>query len=160
MPADSAPSQLPGPEDLRELGLTISGLPTANDRLATRLQFIAELMAEAGPVPKAPVLVWRDAANSVRHAIIGREFIVGRQNRLCNLAFTEDKALSRRHFVIRATEHGCVLEDLDSHNGTALIQSGFPLRRQLLHDGDLIYAGGQVFAFLSPPALAGASDET
>jgi FHA domain-containing protein len=148
-------AQLPSADDLREISQTLSGLPAANDQLAERLQYIADLVANVGCLPAEPLLLWRETNRLVRHAVIGKELVVGRQSQACGLAFPEDKLLSRRHFVARTTGHECTLEDLKSHNGTALNRPDNRVRLEPLRDGDLIYAGSYVFAFLAPAALSG-----
>ncbi|MGA2247552.1 MAG: FHA domain-containing protein [Verrucomicrobiota bacterium] len=133
---------------LKQACQTISGFPVPSVQLATRLQFIADLVSDAGPLPPAAILVWRDQDHSVRHALVGVELTVGRQVER-GLSLPEDKLLSRVHFVVRAADGRCVLEDLRSRNGTAVNQSGLRIKSHELRDGDLILAGNYIFIFLN-----------
>jgi pSer/pThr/pTyr-binding forkhead associated (FHA) protein len=56
--------------------------------------------------------------------------------------------LSRRHFLVRAESQVLFVEDLKSHNGTAINRMQDRIERRLLHDGDFLFAGSQVFVFL------------
>jgi len=69
---------------------------------------------------------------------------VGRDpsNHLC----LPDRAVSRKHFSISATDAGFHLVDLDSHNGTFV--NGIPVRRKLLGHGDMIRVGQCELVFL------------
>jgi pSer/pThr/pTyr-binding forkhead associated (FHA) protein len=58
----------------------------------------------------------------------------------------DDAALSRLHFEVSQTDCGCLLRDLNSHNGT--IVNGAQCRERWLVDGDMICAGRQAFLFL------------
>jgi predicted component of type VI protein secretion system len=126
----------------------LTGLPTPSDDLARRLGFVAELLAAAGPLPKEPLLLWREAGQPARHAVIGQELVVGRNTGQAGLTLSEDSGLSRRHFLVRHEAGPCVLRDLKSHNGTALNEPGQRVQQHLLRDGDLILAGHHVFVFL------------
>jgi predicted component of type VI protein secretion system len=119
-----------------------------SDNLARRLEFVAELLAGAGPLPKEPLLLWRETGQSTRHAVIGHELAVGRNTGQRGLTLAEDKGLSRRHFLIRHAAGSCVLEDLKSHNGTAINHPQQRVQQHVLRDGDLILAGSHVFVFL------------
>jgi hypothetical protein len=138
----------PSAEELRDACQTLSGMPTSNSELAAKLQYVANLLADAGPLPPCPVLVWRESNQTVRHALIHDPFVVGRSPEPRGLAFPEDKLLSRNHFSICVTEEGCLLRNLNSKNGTAINQPGETAGQRLLRDGDLILAGNHIFAFL------------
>jgi len=120
------------------------------EQFAARLQFIADLLADRPALTRTASLVWRGADRSVRCAAIGAELVVGRQAGPDALTIPEDKLLSRRHFRIRRAAAWFALEDLRSHNGTAINRLANPVEQHRLHDGDLILAGNQVFAFLAP----------
>ena len=135
-------------EELRDLSCTLSAHPVQRDLMVTRLQFVADLLADSGPLPQASLLLWRGADNAVRHARIKNEIVVGRQPGEQGLALVEDKMLSRRHFAVRTEGGACSLEDLKSHNGTAVNEAALRVDKRQIHDGDLIFAGKQVFAFL------------
>jgi hypothetical protein len=141
-------TKAPTAEELRDACQTLSGMPSPNAELSAQLQYVAELLGEAGPLPSCPLLVWRDSDQTVHHAIIGSPFLVGRIPGAAGLAFPEDKLLSRSHFSICITEEGSVLRNLSSKNGTAVNRNGEPVSERLLRNGDLIIAGSHVFAFL------------
>jgi pSer/pThr/pTyr-binding forkhead associated (FHA) protein len=123
-------------------------MPASDSELAAKLQYVANLLADAGPLPASPVLVWRQSDQTVRHALIHDPFVVGRAPEPPGLAFPEDKLLSRNHFSICVTEEGCLLRNLNSKNGTAVNRAGELVPQRLLRDGDLILAGNHIFAFL------------
>jgi pSer/pThr/pTyr-binding forkhead associated (FHA) protein len=139
---------LPTPEELREACHTLCGMPAPNPELATRIQYVANLLADGGPLPSSPVLVWRENDQKVHHAIIQHSFVVGRAPGSSSLAFPEDRLLSRFHFSISLTDEGCLLRNLNSKNGTAVNRAGEVVGDYLLRDGDLILAGNHIFAFL------------
>jgi hypothetical protein len=133
---------------LREASQTLSALSPANDLLTKHLQFVADMLAAAGPLPPKPLLLWREAGGQAQHALIGQELVVGRQPGEGVLALPADKLLSRRHFIIRAGKGARVLEDLKSHNGTAINRPDNRVQQHTLRDGDLICAGQHTFVFL------------
>jgi hypothetical protein len=141
-------------EKLKDACQTLSSLPAPTDQFAARLQFIADLMAEGTPMPDVAALVWRRADRSVTLAVIGQELVVGRQAGQGGVTVPEDKLLSRRHFLIRAVGSEFMVQDLKSHNGTAINRLQNRIQQSRLHDGDLILAGNQVFAFLMPGGTA------
>jgi hypothetical protein len=148
MQPDSFESSMPAPEELQEICQTISGLPSPNDQIVTRLRYVADLLANAGALPNAPILVWREEDRSVRHALIGEGLVVGRQTDETGLSLPDDNLLSRRHFAVRTTGAERILEDLQSRNGTAINRPEERVQQRSLCDGDLILAGNHVFAFL------------
>jgi hypothetical protein len=135
-------------DELRSISQTLTGTPARMDKLRPRLEHIESLLAQAGKLPDKPVLVWREADGSRRHAVIGAKLVVGRHPDKADLALAGDKLLSRRHFVIRASGEDCELEDLNSRNGTMVNDPRNRVQRQWLLDGDLILAGNHIFAFL------------
>src|SRR2546428_12356560 len=110
---------LPSADDLRAACNTISGMAMPNDQFAARLQFIADLLADSGPLPAGPLLLWRDSNKTVRHVAVGPELVVGRHAGQNGLTLPGDQLLSRRHFSILREAQQCWLRDMDSHNGTA-----------------------------------------
>jgi hypothetical protein len=150
MKPDMIESSVAPADKLKDACQTLSSLPAPTDQFAARLQFIADLMVEGAALPASATLVWRASDRSVSHSAIGQELVVGRQPGPGGVAVPEDKLLSRRHFLIRAAGEEFVLEDLNSHNGTAINRLCNRVRQHRLHDGDLILAGNQVFAFLDP----------
>ncbi len=138
----------PLPRDLRDASRTLTGLPTPGDHLARRLEYVAEVLAAAGSLPNEPLLLWREAGQSARHAVIGQELVVGRQAAKAGLSLPEDPGLSRRHFSVRHAAASCVLDDLKSRNGTAINRPEQRVQQHVLRDGDLILAGSHIFVFL------------
>src|SRR5439155_1826656 len=126
--------------ELRDICQTMTGLPSPSDQLATRLQYLADLVTHAGRLADAPMLLWREGDRNVSHQAIGEELIVGRQIAGPGLALAEDKLLSRRHFVIRTGGESFTIEDLKSHNGTAINRPEDRVADpRALRDGDLIF---------------------
>ena len=136
-------------KELRDACHTLSGMPVRDKELATRLQYIASLLTDAGSLPAGPLLAWRDSDQCVRHVIIREHFIVGRGPEGPGLRLPEDKLLSRSHFSICMTEEGWLLRNLNSKNGTAVNEPGKTVHERLMRDGDLIVAGNHIFAFLN-----------
>jgi hypothetical protein len=145
------PEAIP-PAELREIIQTVSGSIPAVDQLARRLHYVAEVMAGLGALPGGPVLAWRDIGGCVRHADIASELVVGRQAG-DGLTFAEDELLSRHHFKVCYDGATCALEDLNSRNGTTVNSSEDRIRRATVRDGDLIYAGRQIFVYLNPARM-------
>ncbi len=58
-----------------------------------------------------------------------------------------ERRVSRRHCVIRPSDQGHEIADLDSHNGTFL--NGVPVKQKLIEHGDTIRVGGSEFVFLT-----------
>jgi pSer/pThr/pTyr-binding forkhead associated (FHA) protein len=112
------------------------------------LEYVAELLAGAGPLPKEPLLLWREEGEAARHAVIGQELVVGRNTGGSGLTLPDDAGLSRRHFLIRQATGSCLLEDLKSRNGTAINRPAKRMSQHRLRDGDLILAGSHLFVFL------------
>src|SRR5215471_3146209 len=126
----------PTPEELRTACQTLFGMPGPNPELAAKLRYIAELLADAAPLPPFPLLVWREADQKVRHAVIEGTLVVGRVPGSAGLGFPEDRLLSRRHFSLSITEDGCLLRNLKPKNGTAINAANQPAGERLLRDGD------------------------
>jgi serine/threonine-protein kinase len=66
---------------------------------------------------------------------------------------TEDRLLSREHFVIEIEAPLCVLKDMGSTNGTKV--NGLRVETARLRDGDAITAGDSAFLVQFNPSLAG-----
>jgi len=148
MPPDPLNPSLPPANELRDAYRTLTGLPSPTDQLANRLQFIEDLLAGAKSLPDVPIIVWREPDHSLRHEVIGRELITGREAGRGGLTLADDKLLSRRHFAIRSEGEAWVLEDLKSRNGTAINRTENRVQSEILRDGDLIFAGNHVFVFM------------
>jgi hypothetical protein len=148
MPIEPSHDPFPLPCDLRDASQTLTGMPSPNDLLARRLEYVADLLAGAGSLPKESLLLWRQEGRSTRHAVIGQELVVGRNTGQTGLTLPEDAGLSRRHFLVRLATGSCVLQDLKSRNGVAINRPEQRVQKHELRDGDLILAGSHVFAFL------------
>lgn len=144
----------PTPEELRAACHTLLGMPEPNPELATKLRYVADLLADAGPLPSLPLLAWREADQKVRHAVIQGVVVVGRAPGSAGLALPEDRLLSREHFSLSVMEDGCRLRNLKSKNGIAINTPGQTVGERLLRDGDLIIAGNHIFAFLDQTQVA------
>ena len=144
----------PTPKELQAACQTLLGMPGPSSELATKLRYVAELLADAGPLPPVPLLVWREANQKVRHAVIQGPLVVGRAPGSAGVAFPEDRLLSREHFSVSITEDGCRLRNLKSKNGTAINTPNQTVDERLLRDGDLILAGNHIFAFLDQTQVA------
>src|ERR1700722_11965180 len=103
MPPENPPKPPASGADLREASQTIIGLPAPSDRLASRLQTVVDHLASAGELPRKPLLLWRNKDQSTHHTIVEGELMIGRQPGTGGVALPADKALSRRHFVVRLT---------------------------------------------------------
>jgi pSer/pThr/pTyr-binding forkhead associated (FHA) protein len=114
---------------------------------------VADIVADAGPLPKEPVMLWRKADRVVEYQVVGQGLTVGRKPGPGGLALPEDKLLSRSHFKVYPRSQSHVLEDLKSRNGTMVNQSDERIEKHLLNDGDIIIAGNQIFVFLDQRRL-------
>jgi hypothetical protein len=125
-------------------GLELAG--EAPRAVTIRLRFVAALLEELEAPVETPALVFRRPGQRASAARISGELTVGRQAP-AQLVFP-DRRLSRSHFTIRFSVAGHVLEDTRSLNGTFV--NGTRVTSRLLGNGNIIEAGGQVFAFLEP----------
>ena len=135
-------------EEIRSVSQTLTGMPARNDQLVPRLEYVAELLADAGKLPSEPVLVWREGNRKLKYAPVGVKLVVGRQAEGTDVALRDDKLLSAKHFAVKVSGEGCKLKDLNSRNGTAVNEPQNRIRSRLLRDGDLILAGKHIFVFL------------
>jgi len=123
---------------------TLDSAPDVPRALYERLTFVSGLLAEAGPLPEAPLVLYRAADGSVRWRTITGELVAGRE-KPADLVI-EDRRLSRRHFRIAVEKAAASIEDLGSRNGTYV--NSRKVSSTELKDGDLIEAGAQVLVFL------------
>ncbi len=79
----------------------------------------------------------------LRHAIGPTPQTIGREGS-CEIAI-DDPSASRRHARFSVTQHGVLLEDLGSKNGTLLNDQ--PCTSKLLRDGDQIQVGASFVVF-------------
>ncbi|MBV9483377.1 MAG: sigma 54-interacting transcriptional regulator [Acidobacteria bacterium] len=77
-------------------------------------------------------------------ALPGGEMPVGRD--ASNLLSIADPSVSRRHCVLIRDEHGFMIRDLNSRNGTLV--NGTPIREHYLAHGDQITIGDSICLFL------------
>ncbi|WP_182865885.1 GGDEF domain-containing protein [Rhodopirellula sp. JC639] len=84
------------------------------------------------------------------------ELLIGRESGSDLLL--RDTSVSRQHAVIRRTESGFELEDLDSTNGTFV--GGHQVKRACLNSGDTIRLGSFLFKFLSAGSVESQYHET
>jgi pSer/pThr/pTyr-binding forkhead associated (FHA) protein len=138
----------PSPAQLLEISKTLIATPTHQDRLASQMQLIDGLMADAGTLPAEPVLLWRELDHSVKWVAIGTGLTVGRKAPDSRLSFSADDLLSRKHFEIRPEGDNCLIKDLESRNGIFINRPENRVKAKILRDGDIILAGNHIFAFL------------
>src|SRR5512144_1184755 len=98
---DKIPDFPASKEQWRRITRTMVAPTAQDDRLFKHLDYLAKLMAEAGQLPRQPVLVWREAGFGVSHAAIGSRLVVGRDEGSAGLALPKDTLLSRQHFAVR-----------------------------------------------------------
>jgi len=130
---------------VQKTGGTLTESGEMPKELFKRLQYVTAMVADAGPLPDEPLLLFRAADQKVKYMKIGEELVVGRE-KPATLVFKEDLHLSRQHFKIQGGMNGERLEDLSSSNGTFV--NGIRIESRELCDGDIIEAGRQVFVFL------------
>lgn len=108
------------------------------------------LLLEALPtMPAAPSLVFCRPGGGVECVSVGSGVVVGRGEG-CEIRFQDGQEFSRHHFAVRPVEHGFIVEDLGSSNGTMVNGVAGKIARRDLRDGDFIHAGGVDFLFARP----------
>src|SRR5262245_30060392 len=75
------------------------------------------------------------------------EVSIGRDS--SNQLYAGDGSLSRKHCVVRRTGAACIVQDLQSRNGTRV--NGIPVEERELAHGDHLSVGSSVLMFLSEP---------
>ena len=100
---------------------------------------VQKKMTRAGLVRK------RDGQKSF---ITSTEYRIGQNPELVNLAITDNKAVSRRHAVIRWTTEGYRIYDLESANGTFVNGERLEGAGRLLADKDEIMVADERFEFI------------
>lgn len=131
-------------------------------KLMNRFEVFEELWSSLAEKPIGPALIYqvpiasdeKSMSPEVRSLPLDNDLIVvGRLPRSADpgngsdLAFPDHEKLSKRHFCIKRTDDGFILEDIQSKNGTFVNTAAKRTSRKELVGGDLIYAGGIVFAF-------------
>ncbi|MDP1880170.1 MAG: type III secretion system inner membrane ring subunit SctD, partial [Parachlamydiaceae bacterium] len=76
----------------------------------------------------------------------GDSWIIGRDPDECQLVI-EDPLVSRKHFIARETSEGIVIENLSPTNPLYVNDEALMTFPRLLHQGDTIQLGNQVFRF-------------
>jgi hypothetical protein len=120
------------------------------DTLRKQLAQAAFLLKALPAMPVVPSLVFsRPGSSEVECVPIGAGVAVGRGED-CEIRFEVRKELSRRHFGVSPVEHGFIVEDLGSSNGTTVAGVAGKIQSRELRDGDLVQAGGVDFLFVRP----------
>jgi pSer/pThr/pTyr-binding forkhead associated (FHA) protein len=109
-----------------------------------------ESLLEALPdTPSEPALVFRRPGEWEAETFpLNPGLVVGR-GQDCGICFRDLADLSRRHFRVVREENDCIVEDLESGNGTFIDGLG-RVKRHLLSPGDFILAGGIDFLYFVP----------
>lgn len=127
---------------------TLTNAPDFPQGLFERLKYTAEVVAQldTSRLSGAYLARCKDSAGVELYPLERAQTVVGRSED-ADLSVSDDKNLSRRHFLIRR-DGGCYsVEDLGSTNGTSV--NGVALSaQQVLRSGDLIEAGARVYVFL------------
>ena len=89
---------------------------------------------------------------SARAFALQREAITLGRSSTCTLHFPEDLDLSRHHLRLEPADHGWVVEDLKSKNGTR-VNGEIIEGPRLLKSGDLVEAGRLIIEFLDEAAV-------
>ena len=130
-------------------------LPTTgtNDVLKRVRQF-QELFAALPTKPAGAALLYRlPGKTEVCAAPVVNDLVIGRNPGgdvapdASVLSFPQLTAMSRRHFQISAADDVHVIRDLESRNGTFVNGASEHISETLLKAGDMIAAGGMIFAF-------------
>ena len=146
--SDEALSQL-----LCESHATIKATKSSTRHVFDRVRTFGQMYGDLASKPEGVALLFRESATDpVRAQPIDRNLVVGRlpigENNLpgCDLSFENDR-MSRRHFEIALADGLYLLRDLKSRNGTYVNGDPTRIREIALKVGDIISAGGVVFAF-------------
>jgi len=142
-------TNVPDLDTLSELESAILALDTSspekNPALRERLRKLRPILAAQPEGLHGPRLTFA-LGRTVCTVPIDKRITVGRKGEELDLAIPNPK-LSRRHFLLRVTEEGCVFEDLDSHNGTEVNEAATDTC--VLVSGDSIRAGDVEFFYLA-----------
>jgi pSer/pThr/pTyr-binding forkhead associated (FHA) protein len=93
-----------------------------------------------------------DLGHEVTIAEPGAEVPIGREADPARGLRCSDDKISRRHAAIAAAEHGFVITDLESTNGTKV--NGEDTQLRILRFGDLVSVGRSVLLFGTPEQIA------
>jgi hypothetical protein len=129
-----------------------------NPNLATNLNLVVETPPAPPEEPADRTFLVPDARLvPVDDSTDGAEFRLGMVSSIGRSAENQIRlvkaGVSRRHAVIKLTERGFVIQDLESQNGTFI--NGERVPEHTLSDGDLIWIGDVKMAFKTnwtPPA--------
>lgn len=84
-----------------------------------------------------------------RRVTLGSDHVVIGKGRHADVAFPEDRYLSRKHAEIVRTRRGAVVRDLGSTNGTFVLVP----EERTLRDGDRLVIGERLFEYRLEPAV-------
>jgi hypothetical protein len=104
--------------------------------------------AEKAPM-EASLIYTRERSGKIEVTPIREGITVGR-SRKCAVCLEHSADLSRIHFLVRPENGNWVMEDLGSVNGTSVEGLEVPVMKHTLRDGDLVFAGEQMFLFMNP----------
>ena len=139
---------------LVESGATLRTAGHSSQKVLDRLKRFNQLFSGLRRKPDGPGLIYQESGSElVRFHPLVQNLVVGRSRKSaqnpdgCELAFEARTELSRRHFEVALTDALYVLRDLESLNGTYLNGEPERVKECVLKAGDIISAGGIVFAF-------------
>ena len=122
--------------------------------VANRVQHFRELFAALTTKPEGSALLYRlPGKPEVCAAPITNKLVIGRnpgselESDAPALSFPQLTAMSRLHFEVAAADDLYVVRDLGSRNGTYVNGGSERITETLLKGGDIITAGGMIFAF-------------
>jgi hypothetical protein len=141
--------------------------PNELDPIREKIQFLDKMYQALEDKPSEAALVYQRANEKVswerpQACLIGNELMVGRNpsSENCNnmLVMNDLRCMSRNHFRILRQNGFYILEDdwpdvvgmrRGSRNGTYVNSETCRQTRYALKEGDIIYAGGALFAFVA-----------
>jgi hypothetical protein len=142
----------PTEEEWASARLTSFNIRAETTKVKDRLVVTSRLLQSVDPPPEEAALLFLPAGASRGRAVkLGSGLIIGR-GREATLCLEDCAGLSRKHFGIRPEAGEWLLEDLGSHNGTAVDGVEDFIKRRILRDGDIILAGDMLFLFVNPLA--------
>ncbi|MDO8520147.1 MAG: FHA domain-containing protein, partial [Deltaproteobacteria bacterium] len=122
---------------------------------------VKPIVAANGPAPQMPTILLHAASGSTAPDFIAKGYeniSFGRDSAQNPLAYTTDRMISKKHFEIRKSKQGWVIQDLGSANGTRLIRGNatIQVRQEYvpLEPGDIIEVATNRWVFgTADPAL-------
>ena len=146
---DALDSHQPTEEEVLSAARTMFQGMQDTSALRDRMARAAAIIRVLSSVPSEPSLVYEGDVGDTPVVIpIGEVITVGRHEE-CDVAIPECTALSRQHFRVSCLGTDCVVEDLNSRNGTFVNDAdASPITARVLCDGDFILAGVLAFLFV------------